>query len=207
MNLEERIVRLETENRRLKFAAMSTIVLIVVIVAMGAARTFCGSVTQTAQRFVLIDEWGKKRAVLEIQNGEPRFSMYNRQRKEAIRLAIEPTVEELTDADDETVNGLAEPASEARLSLTGMNGTMTESQTWLSAGTIASPSYLGMIREDPIGQHRRRVVLATGNTETKPLMIFAVEGEGSRVEIDANHEKSQITLRDENGVESFKAVN
>lgn len=83
MQLEDRIQKLERDNRLIKRAVTVALVVIAAAGAMGATSNCWNSCVQS-QSFVLVDSCGVRRADLTLEDGQPRLKMYAEDGKSAL---------------------------------------------------------------------------------------------------------------------------
>jgi len=81
----QRLEKVERENSRLKRAAMAMLFIAACVLIMGQSAS---KKTLTAERFILIDGAGKHRAVLEVDQDEPRLVFNDLQEKTRLRLGL-----------------------------------------------------------------------------------------------------------------------
>ena len=115
MDLQLRIERLERSNRRLKRVAAAVLLAAGAAVAMGQASPEKPK-TLSAASFVVVDDEGRQRAVLGMEDGAPVFVFSNSAGREVVRLEV-PTVGE------RAAMYLIDPVERSRLELAmTMNG-------------------------------------------------------------------------------------
>ena len=100
--MEERLSRLERENRRMKQAGVIALFVIAAVVLMGQLTGKAGKVIE-AEKFVVKDRFGKIRAELGLSGGVfpnvPHLSFYDEQSKPHIRLELNRTTAEFLMGD------------------------------------------------------------------------------------------------------------
>jgi hypothetical protein len=87
MTLESRVALLEAKNRRLKQVVMAAGLVVVVLTAMGQARKE-GPERIEAGQFVVVDNEGRERAVLGLEDGSPVLVITNGEGRETVRLEV-----------------------------------------------------------------------------------------------------------------------
>jgi hypothetical protein len=87
MTLESRVARLEAKNRRLTQVAMAVCLVVAVAAAMGQASKE-GPERIEAPQFVVIDDKGRERAVLGLDDGSPVLVITNGEGRETVRLEV-----------------------------------------------------------------------------------------------------------------------
>jgi hypothetical protein len=74
--LEQRMQRLERDNLRLKRLVVSAVVIVATAAMVGARSYCCNYSSIQAQKFVLVDNCGTRRAELAMEAGQPHLKMY-----------------------------------------------------------------------------------------------------------------------------------
>ena len=115
MELENRIDRLERENRRNKRLGLSVLVIAGLMITLGQARPQQPDVIR-ATKFVLVDENGQQRATLGIENGGPALVLEDTNGRGVVQLQV-PKI------PDKPSLYLSDPRESARVELAmTMNG-------------------------------------------------------------------------------------
>ena len=86
MDLNHRIDRLERENRRMKRFGLAVLVVVGLVVSLGQA-TPPPEVVR-AEKFVLVDQNGKQRATLGIENGGPALVLGDTRGRGVVQLQV-----------------------------------------------------------------------------------------------------------------------
>jgi hypothetical protein len=87
--IEERLEKLERQNRRMKLAGLGAVVIAGAFVLMGQARLVHPG-TITATKFVLVDAQGRQRATLDMYKGSPILGLFDANGKLRAELAAAP---------------------------------------------------------------------------------------------------------------------
>lgn len=87
MDLEVRISRLERQLGRWKRVAWAGGLLLVIAIAMGQAAAPIAA-TVTAKKFTLVDDQGKTKAVLAVEDEGPIFVLHNQAGKPVVQLQV-----------------------------------------------------------------------------------------------------------------------
>jgi hypothetical protein len=115
MGLEIRVDRLERENRRIKRLGLTALVVACLLIALGQARPQQPEVVR-ATKFVLVDEGGKQRATLGVENGGPALVLEDTRGRGVVLLQV-PKIQ------DKPSLYLSDPQESARVELAmTMNG-------------------------------------------------------------------------------------
>ena len=164
--IQQRLSKLERENRRMKIAATAMLLVVVGMVTMGAAQSWSGRYVE-ASRFVLKDSSGRIRGQWVAQEDSSGFSLYDLQEK--------PVLEILHAADQHA----------AKLSLISSKGVVSLWATSNDVGVIARDSN-GPSADD-------RIFLGLRNSPSVPMLrlndnngnvrVFFTSGSGGGVGI------------------------
>ncbi|MFQ5915288.1 MAG: hypothetical protein ACE5JS_19130 [Nitrospinota bacterium] len=88
MALEERVSRLEKQNRRLRLSLGALALVIAAGVVMGATKQTIFGETIKAQAFLVTDKSGKPRAVFGTIGGEASLELFDGNRRRRVSLAV-----------------------------------------------------------------------------------------------------------------------
>jgi hypothetical protein len=88
MTIEERLTQLERRNRLLTLALVSVGMAAILIVAMRQGAPTAVPEEIKAQRFILVDAYGKARAGLVVGNAGPRFDLLDENGLGRVGLAV-----------------------------------------------------------------------------------------------------------------------
>lgn len=88
MRIEERIEKLERENRKLKVSMLSLLLLLSCAILLGVTTRKNSSIPEEirAKKFILVDKEGRERVKLDIEYGEPDLRFFNAEGKPLMML-------------------------------------------------------------------------------------------------------------------------
>lgn len=197
--LEKRINKLETQNRRFKRGAMFSFIAITVAGLMGASAYSCCE--YRGRSFILVDESGEQRAILKLHSGEPVLEMTGSSGRGFVRLGVIP--------EWRNAASLMLRTGDAGIDAVASKGAAVQMNQFRPHATEGGPDPAVGVFVDPeadesadSGSWRRTMQFQIGS-RVKPYMAFSDEtGERARVYTNAN--TKMILLRDTDGNVTFE---
>lgn len=182
MTIEQRVEKLERQNRVYKRAGLTVFVLATVIVSMGARRWCSTMCTVRANRFVLTDSCGNERGELTLFNNEPLLRLYgsgaDENKRPLVSLGISsanhrPAYLSLLSENRKTRVSLQAREQHANASVWGIGDPIQYSE--IIAGPDSAPglrvTFDGQTRVHAIAQPNKSEVLVRIGDQTDDLAV------------------------------------
>jgi hypothetical protein len=193
VEFEERIRKLETQNRRFKRGVLFSFIAVTVAGLMGATTYTCCD--YRGRSFILVDESGEQRAILKLHHGEPVLEMTGTNGRGSVRLGIIP--------EWRNAASLSLRTGDAGVAAVASKGAAIQMNQFKPATSEDGPDPATEIFVDPDADSdssswRRTMQFQIGSRRKPYLALRDENGERARINTDSNDKMIQLRNTDGN---------